>query len=1145
MLKINKRELFQSTLFWIIMIALILAIVIIAFGDNMFDSLGSLSVRLLIGFSIFFGTLMAILVFKLYAKEDTQAKLKATKAQRAKENTNTDLVTAKVKELKSRFIEATKIIKNSSVYKGQRDAKYELPWYLIIGQEKEGKTTLLESSGLDFPLNINYQNQPDSSIAAEPSFQWYFAEHAIFVDIPGKFIKQEEGSIDAGIWHGFLELFKKKRWKRPINGVVLTISVETLMEKTDTELELYAKGLRDRFDELSAAFTSTIPIYLLVTKTDKIPGFAEYFSTLAENEKDEVLGMTFDDSKNIDSKSAQSEFDALLRRLDASILDRMHHEWDNSARSKILLFGDEFSVLFDKLKTFIDIGFAQTRYRTPLMLRGIYFTSVPSHSGLMNNTATPSKEHLLGNGMLGKGLFIRKVLQDIIFAEAYVIKMDTGYRIKEKIRERIGIAVAALIVVMVSSLWLWDYSTHIDTIKELNKELKEYKYAQAEGVNHNDFEHDLNLLNKVYAIKLLDDAKGSQHFWRLSFYTVEERQQKLNALYYSLLEKLLLPHVAETLDSQTLANLNNYDDTWENTKAYLMLNNQEKRDNRFMMQWMKKTWAHQYPGNSTLQKNLEGHWQRLLAHSFKPYNLNQNTVQAARTKLAGYGQEALLYKQLKDKVQEMNLKDFQFSTVMGANTSLFRGNDYIIPGFYTKNGYDKVFTLDAKTLLKEIIRSNWVLGYSTELKDSELEIVYAKIQNYYFADYKKIWTEGLNTLYLSSDLTPEQINVLASQDSPIIAVLKALKRNTDIYSITELIEKKASAKISAASGKDIAGNVQGVLSDSTPKMLRDYFKPYNQLLSDEGVAGSTLQAEMTRFDNASAQSSAPAGSGSPSEAFGALVARAKQGGTTVEVSPLPSPVSRWLPRSAGNGTGKMISHGKQHISEQYSSQVYPFYRDRLVNKYPFNPNAATDVALSDFEEFFRAGGILDQFQSEYIAPFVTTNPSGRGYQLKRIDGATVSISPELMESLYQAREIRKRLFNSRGDTLNSALFIRPNLLGKNLESMSLQYDENNIVYEHGPIKSRKIVWPSESGNADSKFQLIDLDNNTVVSLAAQGQWALFKLFGRMRSIPSGLDEVIVEYSNKENKGSFILSGTSAKAFDSDSPIKKFKLNGHI
>ncbi|HZF69457.1 type VI secretion system membrane subunit TssM, partial [Sulfuricurvum sp.] len=1026
MLKINKRELFQNTLFWIIVIAFVLSIAVIAFGDNIFDSFASLSLRLLIGFSIFFGTLIAILLFKLYAKEDTQAKLKATKAQRAKENMNTDLVAAKVKELKSRFIEATKIIRNSSVYKGQRDAKYELPWYLILGQEKEGKTTLLESSGLDFPLNINYHNQLDSPDGTEPSFQWYFAEHAIFVDIPGKFIKQEEGSIDASVWQGFLELFKKKRWKRPINGVVLTISVETLMEKTDGELELYAKGLRDRFDELSTAFASTIPIYLLVSKTDKIPGFTEYFSTISDTEKDEVLGMTFDDTKNIDSKSAQREFDEMLKRLDASILDRMHQEWDNSARSKILLFGDEFTRLFDKLKTFIDIGFAQTRYRAPLMLRGIYFTSVPNH----NTGAINSKEHILSNTAVGKGLFIRKVLQDIIFPEAYVIKMDSGYRIKERIRERIGIAVAALVLIVTASLWIWDYNLHANTIKELNNELKEYAYLEKQNANANDFEHNLELLNKAYKIKLLDDSEKSRHFWRLSFYTVEERQKKLDSLYNHQLEKIMLPYVATTLESQTLANLDNYDVTWENTKAYLMLNNQEKRDKRFMLQWMSKIWARLYPDNPTLQKNSAEHWQRLLEHGFKPYPLNENTVQTARNKLAGYGQEALLYKQLKDKVQEMNLKDFKFSTIMGINAPLFAGTDYVIPGFYTKNGYDKVFTLDAKTLLKEIIRSNWVLGYSTELKESELEVVYAKIQNYYFADYKKIWTEGLNALYLRSELTPEQIKILSSQDSPIIAALKALKNNTDIYSITELLEKKAAAKISASAGRDISSNVQGALSENTPKILRDYFKPYNQLLSDEGVAGVTLQAEMTRFDNAATQNSPSVGSESPSDSFNSLVSRAKQGGTTVEVSPLPSPVNRWLPRSAGNGTGKMISKGKQHISDQYASQVYPFYQNKLANKYPFNPNATTDVALSDFEEFFRAGGILDQFQSEYISPFVTTNPVGKGYQFKRIDGATVPITPELMESLYQAREIRKRLFNSRGDTLNTTLFIRPNNLSK-------------------------------------------------------------------------------------------------------------------
>ena len=43
-------------------------------------------------------------------------------------------------------------------------------------------------------------------------------------------------------------------------------------------------------------FLSNIPIYLVVTKTDKIAGFTEYFSSLSEEEKDEVLGVTFGDT---------------------------------------------------------------------------------------------------------------------------------------------------------------------------------------------------------------------------------------------------------------------------------------------------------------------------------------------------------------------------------------------------------------------------------------------------------------------------------------------------------------------------------------------------------------------------------------------------------------------------------------------------------------------------------------------------------------------------------------------------------------------------------------------------------------------------------------------------------------------------------
>lgn len=1143
--RFNRIKLFKSTRFWILVAAFVIALIVIMLGDNMFDSLASLSLRLLIGFSIFFGSVMAILLLKIYGKQESPEELQEKKNLRDKEKANEDIVNTKVSDLKIRFAEATKIIKNSSIY-NTRDASYELPWYLVVGREKEGKTSLLESSGLDFPLNVDYQQRSVMEAGSTQSFQWYFAEHAIFVDMPGKFISQEAGSVDQGVWKAFLQLFKKKRWKRPINGVVLTLSVETLMGKNEVELEQYAKGLRDRFDELSSAFTSSIPIYLFVTKTDKIPGFNEYFSTLNDTEKDEILGMTFDENKNIDSSVVQPEFETLIKRLDDSILDRIHQEWDSASRSKILFFCDELSLVFEKLKMFIDMGFAQTRYRAPLMLRGIYFSSIMSD-------ALPSYTHntsgTLPQMLSNKGLFIRKVLSDVIFRESHIIKMDSTTLSKQKIRQYIGVIVAVVLVALISIAWLVDYNRHSQTIETLNLQIKKYEESRSALNESDDFEHRLNLLNTLYSIKTADADESSSRFWKLSFFKVEERQEKLDGLYYLYLEKILLPQTGSVLESHMLAHLDSYDLTWENTKGYLMLNKEDKRNNRFLEQWMEKIWALEYPEDSKRQRNLNGHWKRLLAHGFKPYEINPNSVQIARNKLAGFGQEALLYKQIKDKAQEMNLKDFQFAKGMGGNAPLFVGNDYIIPGFYTKEGYQKIFTLDSKTLLKEIIRLNWVLGYSTELKDSELDVVYAKIQNYYFADYKRIWMEALNSLYIRPNMSPEEMKILTSQDSPIISVLKGLKHNTDIYSIGEILEKKAMEKYTTKSGNTAtlipANEVKNLIPDASVKTIRDFFKPYHQLISEEGAAGPTLQAEMTRLENASSQTGGPAESGSPADAFNAVISRANGQGMAMssEVSPLPAPVSRWLPRSM-NGMGKLMSQGKQHINQQFMAEVYPFYKNKLANKYPFNPKATSDVALSDFEEFFRTGGVLDRFQSEYINPFVNLNPVGRGYQVKRVDGAAMPIDSKLIESLFVARDIR-RMFFARGDLLGTSLYIKPNTLDKSLGSMSLRYDDSYIVYEHGPIKARKVSWPAQSGNADAQFQLLDLDNNSVASFNNEGEWGLFKLLSRMRTTPTGADSITVEYTNNSYRGSYIVNGSAAKALIHGNPIQKFTLKGRM
>ena len=60
--------------------------------------------------------------------------------------------------------------------------------------------------------------------------------------------------------------------------------------------------------------------------------------------------------------------------------------------------------------------------------------------------------------------------------------------------------------------------------------------------------------------------------------------------------------------------------------------------------------------------------------------------------------------------------------------------------------------------------------------------------------------------------------------------------------------------------------------------------------------------------------------------------------------------------------------------ERYQSELYSFYRKAVHKRYPFDAHSASDVALVDFREFFKAQGIAERFFETYMRPFVSGDP---------------------------------------------------------------------------------------------------------------------------------------------------------------------------
>ena len=1158
MSNIKQPSLFKNPFFWIILIAFIVTIFIIFVSPYLFESLKSLTLRMLIGMSILFGTILLVLLYVLFVKDEFKQKIRNLREQMKKKKEYSSITSEKVQDLKTRFNEAIRILKNSSIYRNKQIAGYELPWYLMVGSVQEGKTSILENSGLDFPLNINYDKRSVTEMGSTKAFQWYFAEHAIFIDMPGNYVSNNRSEEDLVLWESFLSLFGKKRWKRPINGIVLTISVDTLMGKNEKELEQYAKDLRDRFDEISHAFVSNIPIYLLISKADSVTGFKEYFAGISEEEKDEVLGVTFDEEvSSIDTSVIQPELEALLERLNSAVIDKVNKEWDTDARSKILLFCNEFSLLFEKLNMFVDIGFAQTRYRKPLMLRGIYFTSVPNGNELP--VSQEFEKSSLSSIQPQKGMFIQNLLSDIIFPEADIIKMDTSYKKNQRVKH-IGALVGSVLIVAIAIVyWVQDFNARLDTLDVSEKAMLKYDNTRALTSNKSDFREILVALNQIKKLQNENKDDMNNSVWRVAYFKVADRNKMIEDHYKEALEDILLPRIAKFMEEQVAASLGDYDLTWESIKAYTMLNNEEHRDKEFLISWLSTAWSHLYPNLNATQNDLNMHFSNLLDYGFTPYELREETVELSRKQLLEYGQEALVYKELKNEALEKNLRAFRFSEVLGSYASAFEGSDYVVPGFYTKKGFEDIIIADGKELIKKLVANNWVVGYSTELSDAELNEMYAKVQNYYFIDYKKHWVAALSSLkipnYKSISEINNQLTVLTSGTSPIIGVIHALKENTLIYTPAEKLQIKVNETHTGGTSASIASQnaiekAKKITNNTNVKSIREYFSVYNNLIGKDNKPTAKLETSLLKLNTVYQEMTAIYGSVTPEKDAYTIVTDRVSGRhepIIMQISALPRPIDKWFKSALKNDWEYLLSRTKKHISNQYKQDVLGYYNDKIKGRYPLvKYSRKYDIRVQDFEEFFKKNGIVDTFYQNYVATFVKLDTRRGTYKYRTIDGSNMRIGSEFMNAMLNVESIRKIFFTSKGDFLTTSFYLKPYALGRKLSRMELHYDENYIAYEHGPIKSRKVVWPAESLNNIAKFSMFNLEKDKVVEEIKDGEWAFFKLVDQFdqkgHKIRRGTDSVIIEHKKDRFSGSYTLTGMAVKVFTKSNPLRRFKLN---
>lgn len=483
----NSKPFYKTWSFWLLFITFLLAIGFLFFGKSIYPEFDQ---RALYSSIFFVSILIVNLLYLLFSKEENRerrekkldsfwAKRREKKLQKKEEQ---KLATA----LRQKFNKAKNIIQDASIYESISYNNYELPWYLVIGEEQSKKASILRNSGLDFPVNINYKDSEYNDNRDDmTSFRWFFAEESVFINVPSSYVSTDKDRLEKVVWSEFLRLFKKERWRKPVNGIILTINIEKFYSDSEEELREYAKVLRARFDELSKAFFSKIPIYVLISGLESVDGFYEYFNTLTDEEKREILGITFDENLvNINENTIATKFSLLQKRLESDRIDKLYREFDVDSRAKAYFFDDKLRELMQKITKFNAQLFSKTRFHAPLMLRGIYFTSI--------------------NNSLQKGIFLPKVFDKIILSESNLVKIDKNFKRRYTILQWTLIALLSGVVLSSGYYWLNFLNSESSEVPKVQNRLKEYRALVDRSIS------DIELVKNSQHIKIPNQKKAKE-----------------------------------------------------------------------------------------------------------------------------------------------------------------------------------------------------------------------------------------------------------------------------------------------------------------------------------------------------------------------------------------------------------------------------------------------------------------------------------------------------------------------------------------------------------------------------------------------------------------------------------------------------------
>ncbi len=265
---------------------------------------------------------------------------------------------------------------------GRQATLDRFPVILLMGETGGGKTSVVQASNLD-PELLAGQVSRDNQVVPTRSVNLWFARQAIFAEAGGGLLAAPASwarLVRRIAPQGLQSIVSRQESAR---AAVVCVSLESVLQGSAAQA---LAPLRARLDEGSRRLGISLPVYVLFTKIDRVPFFAEYAENLTPAEANEVLGTTIPTlAQTTSGIYAEQETQRLTAALDELFFSLSDHRVDLLGREHkaerlpgIYEFPREFRKMRNTLVQFMVDLCRPSQLTTSPFLRGFYFTGLRS-----------------------------------------------------------------------------------------------------------------------------------------------------------------------------------------------------------------------------------------------------------------------------------------------------------------------------------------------------------------------------------------------------------------------------------------------------------------------------------------------------------------------------------------------------------------------------------------------------------------------------------------------------------------------------------------------------------------------------------------------------------------------------------------------